>query len=49
MTKICNKSFKVEEHEYISIFEIKFDKKIFCSKTAAKTSFVTFRNNANLC
>ena len=40
---------KVGEHEYIYIFEIKFEKKIFCLKMAAKTSFVTLRNNANLC
>ena len=30
---------KVGEHEYINIFEIKFEKKIFCLKMAAKTSF----------
>ena len=40
---------KVGEHEYIYIFEIQFGKKIFCLKMAAKTSFVTLRNNANLC
>ena len=39
---------KVGEHEYIYIFEIKFEKK-FCLKMAAKTSFVTLCNNANLC
>ena len=39
---------KVGEHGYIYIFEIKFEK-IFCSEMAAKTSFVTLRNNANLC
>ena len=40
---------KVGEHEYIYIFEIRFEKKLFCSKMVAKTSFVTLRNNANLC
>ena len=40
---------KVGEHEYINILEIKFEKKIFCFEMAAKTSFVTLRNNANLC
>ena len=38
---------RVGEHEYINICEIK--KKIFCLEMAAKTSFVTLRNNANLC
>ena len=49
--KIFNEIWlKVEEHEYIHIFEIKFEKKkIFCLKMAAKTNFVTLRNNANLC
>ena len=41
---------KVGEHKYIDIFEIKFEKKkIFCFKMAAKTSFVTLHNIANLC
>ena len=40
--------FKVGEHEYIYIFEIKFEKKLFCLKMATKTRFVTLRNNANL-
>ena len=40
---------KVEEHEYIYIFEIKFEKKLFCLKMAAKTSFEILRNNAYLC
>ena len=40
---------KVKEHEYIYIFEIKFEKKLFCLKMAAKTSFVTLHNNAQLC
>ena len=40
---------QVGEQEYIYIFEIKFEKKLFCLKMAAKTSFVTLRNNANLC
>ena len=39
---------RVREHEYINIFEIKFEK-IFCLEMMAKTSFVTLRNNANLC
>ena len=39
---------KVEEHEYIYIFKIKFTKKNFCLKIAAKTSFMTLRNNAKL-
>ena len=38
---------KVGEHEYIYIFEIKFEKKKFCLRMAAKISFVTPRNNAN--
>ena len=38
---------KVGEYEHIYIFEIKFGKKLFCFKMAAKTSFVTLRNNAN--
>ena len=29
---------KVGEHEYIYIFEMKFEKKIFCLKMATKTS-----------
>ena len=40
---------KVEEHEYIYIFEIKFAKKLFRLKMAAKINFVTLCNNANLC
>ena len=40
--------FKVGEHEYIYIFEIKVEKKI-CLKMVTKTSFVTLCNNANLC
>ena len=40
---------KVRKYEYINIFKIKFEKKIFCLKMAAKTSFVTLCNNANLC
>ena len=41
---------KVEIYEYIYIFEIKFEKKRnILFKMAAKTSFVTLRNNANLC
>ena len=40
---------KDEEHEYINIFEIKFEKKLFCLKMPAKTSFVTLRNSAHLC
>ena len=40
---------KVGKHEYIYISQIKFEKKIFCSKMVAKTSFVTLLNNANLC
>ena len=40
---------KVKEHEFIYIFEIKFEKKLFCLKMATKTSFVTLRNNAHLC
>ena len=40
---------KVGEHEYTNICEIKFEKKIFRLEMAAKTSFVTLRNNANLC
>ena len=40
---------KVEKHEYIYMFEIIFEKKKFCLKMVAKTSFVTLRNNANLC
>ena len=40
---------KVAEHKYIYFFEIKFEKKMFFLKMAAKTSFVTLRNNANLC
>ena len=40
---------KVEEHEYIYIFEIQFErKKKICLKMADKTSFVTLCNNANL-
>ena len=39
---------KVGKHEYIYIFEIKFEK-IFCLKMATKTSFVALYNNANLC
>ena len=37
----------LKEQEYIYIFDITFKKKIFCLKMAAKTSFVTLRNNAN--
>ena len=37
------------EYEYIYIFEIKFEKKLFCLKMAANTGFVTLCNNANLC
>ena len=41
---------KVGEYEYVYNFEIKFEeKKIFCLKIVAKTSFVTLRYNANLC
>ena len=40
---------KEGEHECINICEIKFEKKIFCLEMAAKASFVTLRNNANLC
>ena len=40
---------KVGEHEYIYIFEIRFDKKLLNLKLAAKTSFGTLRNNADLC
>ena len=40
---------KVWEHEYIHILEIKFEKKIFRLKIAAKKSFVTLRNKTNLC
>ena len=40
--------FKVGEHEYIYIFEIKFEKKLFFLKMVTKTRFVTLRNNANL-
>ena len=46
---------KVGEHEYIYNVEIKFEKKkkkkkkLFCLQMAAKTSFVTLRNYANLC
>ena len=39
---------KVGEDEYIYIFEIKFQK-IYYLKMAAKTGFVTLRNNVNLC
>ena len=39
---------KVGENEYIYTYEITFEKKIFSLKMAAKTSFVTLRNNANL-
>ena len=56
MTKIWKTTFpkeffnkiwlKVEEHEYIYIFE---KNKIFCLKMAAKTSFVILCNNAHLC
>ena len=59
MTKISKTTFpkeifdticlKVREYEFIYIFEIKFGKKVFCLKVVAKTSFVTLRNNANLC
>ena len=34
-------------YEYIYIFEIKFEKKYFVQKIAAKTSFVTLHNNAH--
>ena len=40
---------KVGEHEWHWLFEIEFGKKLFCLKMAAKTSFVTLHNNANLC
>ena len=40
---------KVREHKYIYIFEIKFEKRLFCYEMAAKTSIVTLRNNVNLC
>ena len=41
---------KVGKHEYIYIFEIKFEEKeIFCLKMVAKTSFVILHNNVNLC
>ena len=40
---------KVGEHECIYIFKINLKKKLFCLKLAAKTSFVTLCNNANLC
>ena len=40
---------KVGKHEYTYIFEIKFEKKKFCVKMAAKTNFVTLHKNANLC
>ena len=40
---------KVGEHEYVYIFQIKFENKLFCFKMVAKTSFVTLCNNANLC
>ena len=59
VTKIWNTTFpkeffnkiwlKVGKYEYIYICEIKFGKKKYCLKIAAKTSFVTLSNNANLC
>ena len=37
-------------HEiWLKVRYYEFKKKIFCLKMAAKTSFVTLRNDANLC
>ena len=57
VTKIWKTTFPVEffnvwlkvgEYEYIYTYEIKFEKKIFCLKMAARKSFMILRNNANL-
>ena len=40
---------KVGEHEYIYIFEIKFEKKNIPFKNGGQTSSVILHNNANLC
>ena len=40
---------KIEEHEYIYNFELKFEKKSILFKNGGQTSFVTMCNNANLC
>ena len=40
---------KLKEHEYLNNFLNKIWKKKICLKMAAKTSFVTLRNNARIC
>ena len=39
----------IEEHKYIYIAEIKFEKKLFRYDFRGKTNFKFWRQNANLC